>query len=252
MPEKQPDESQSPAPQLLEGAEAGSAEAEIEAVLSERKERTDVGRVLETPANPKTRELSPEQQAELFSALEARFASQPEHYKRLNVKFTRVREALESNPDAWSIYKMEITGGEPDVIAEDYDSFLFWDFSKDSPKGRRNCVYDRDAEMIVRQRGEECNGNAIDMAKEFGADMTPMSVYRMAQQSGKFDLETKTIADTSDETRKSGESGQMAVVTRDVSGVREFLYPASYCNDRMAPRFLKRLYKKGYGPRKSE
>jgi hypothetical protein len=251
MPEKQPDESQSPVPELVKKAETSSVESGLAKLVGE-KGRTDIGGVLETPVDAKARELSPDQQTELLLALKARFASQPEHYKRLDVNFTQLKEAIESNPDAWSIYQMEITGGEPDIMADDYDSFLFWDFSKESPKGRRNCVYDKDAEMIVKQRGEECNGNAIDMANEFGADMTPVSVYRMAQRSGKFDLETKTIAHTPAETRKSGESGQMVVVTRDVSGVREFLYPASYCNDRMAPRFLKRLYKKGYGPRRSE
>lgn len=59
-----------------------------------------------------------------------------------------IQEKLEANPDKLgSLYKMEITEGEPDVIGYDEktEEYLFCDCSKESPKGRRSLCYDREA-----------------------------------------------------------------------------------------------------------
>src|SRR5690606_40847355 len=58
-----------------------------------------------------------------------------------------VESRLQLNPEKlWSLYQMEETGGEPDVISFDEKTgeFMFYDCSKESPKGRRSVCYDRE------------------------------------------------------------------------------------------------------------
>ena len=47
----------------------------------------------------------------------------------------------------WSLGEMERTGGEPDVIAQDLKTgkYIFCDCAAESPAGRRNLCYDREA-----------------------------------------------------------------------------------------------------------
>jgi len=146
--------------------------------------------VSENLSAQETHKLTPEQQAELFSALEARFAKQPEHYKRPEgIDFAEVRKALEANPALmYSLAQMENTGGAPDIIAVEKDAFVFGDCSAESPN-RRNFTYDQ----------------AAIQAKEFGVDMMSEGVYRGMQESGKFDhLETWSWLATPDDIRSDG------------------------------------------------
>ena len=152
----------------------------------------------------KFRELSPEQKSKLFATLEARFKSKPEHYKRIEgVDFADVKKALEANPEAlYSLYKMEETGGEPDVLSVDINDYIFADFSKESPIGRRNCVYDKEAEKDA----DGFNGNAVDMAKEFDIDLMSEGAYRAMQKKGAFDIESRSWLATPVDTRESGDA----------------------------------------------
>ncbi len=86
---------------------------------------------------------APEAQA-LFTTLQARMSKVPEHYRRAGgVNFTDVKKALETRPDLlWSLKEMEKTGGEPDVIAVEGNTYVFADVSKESPEGRRYLNYD--------------------------------------------------------------------------------------------------------------
>ena len=47
----------------------------------------------------------------------------------------------------WSLNEMERTGGEPDVVGYDKKTgeYIFYDCSAESPAGRRNVCYDREA-----------------------------------------------------------------------------------------------------------
>ncbi|SFB23024.1 Protein of unknown function [Lentibacillus halodurans] len=63
-----------------------------------------------------------------------------------NLEWANVQGRLESNPKKlWSLNEMEETGGEPDVVGHDKDEYIFYDCSKESPKGRRSVCYDRQA-----------------------------------------------------------------------------------------------------------
>jgi len=200
-----PDKSQKLAISVLEDAKKrGDLDPSIinslEKLIGAEK-RPKIKKTLKTPEVTKTtegseraeeekpRELTPVQQVELLSALEARFAGKPEHYKRHEgIDFTEVKKALEANPTLmYSLYQMERTGGAPDIIEIAEDAFIFGDCSRESPN-RRKINFDQ----------------AASMAKKFGVDMMSEDVYRAMQKSGNFDLDTRSWLATSADIRKAG------------------------------------------------
>jgi len=99
----------------------------------------------------KKKALSPEQRKELLGALKARFEKNMNRHKGL--EWAKVQTKLEANTaKLWSLNEMDRTGGEPDVVDHDKKTgeYIFCDCSAETPKGRRNVCYDRDA-----QGGEE-------------------------------------------------------------------------------------------------
>lgn len=168
---------------------ASKAKALNEDQLSKSELTQDVRPAIDSALNEK-RELASEQKAELFSALEARFAKELEHYKRPEgVNFSEVKAALEANPELmWSLARMEETSGEPDIIAVEDDVFVFGDCSAESPN-RRNLSYDQAAEM----------------AKAFGVDMMSVKEYLMiAKETEKFDARSGSWLKTTADERKLG------------------------------------------------
>jgi hypothetical protein len=76
----------------------------------------------------------------LLKTLKARFEKHMNRHK--GVDWAKVQARLESKPDKLrSLYEMEETGGEPDVVGE----YVFYDCSAESPSGRRSVCYDRKA-----------------------------------------------------------------------------------------------------------
>ena len=100
--------------------------------------------------------------------------------------------------------EMEKSGGEPDVIGFDRKSglYLFVDCSAETPKGRRNCCYDREA-LDARKEFKPAN-NAIELATTMGAEILTETQYRMLQTLGQFDLKTSSWLRTPPEIRKLG------------------------------------------------
>ena len=72
--------------------------------------------------------LTPEQHQELFAVLQARFEKNKHRHQRL--QWSKVQTKLEADPQKlWSLYEMEKTGGEPDVIGFDHKTgeYIFCD-----------------------------------------------------------------------------------------------------------------------------
>ena len=64
------------------------------------------------------KKLSVKQQEELINTLKTRFEKNMNRHK--GIEWNKVLAKLEANPDKlWSLNEMELTGGEPDVIAYD-------------------------------------------------------------------------------------------------------------------------------------
>jgi len=90
--------------------------------------------------------LSPKQREELLKQLKVRFEKNMPRHKDL--VWAEVQNKIESNADKlWSLYEMERTGGEPDLVTfgQQRSEYIFYDCSPESPKGRRSLCYDRAA-----------------------------------------------------------------------------------------------------------
>jgi hypothetical protein len=149
------------------------------------------------------KELSPEQRAELLGALKVRFEKNMGRHKGL--EWAKVQARLEANAEKlWSLNEMESTGGEPDVVGQDEKAgaYIFYDCSAESPAGRRNVCYDREA---LEARKEHKPGNsAMDMAAAMGIEILTEEHYRALQTLGHFDAKTSSWLKTPPDIRKLG------------------------------------------------
>lgn len=149
------------------------------------------------------KELTPDQVAQLFTVLEARFNQYKSRHE--NLHWEKIRVKIEANKSKlWSLSEMERTGGEPDVIGLDQRNgeYIFVDCSLESPKGRRSLCYDREA-LDSRKEFKPVN-NAIDMAQVMGIELLSEIQYRELQQLGVFDTKTSTWISTPPEIRELG------------------------------------------------
>ncbi|MEZ0537893.1 DUF4256 domain-containing protein [Caldicellulosiruptoraceae bacterium PP1] len=149
------------------------------------------------------KQLSTEQREELLRILKERF--EKNMHRHIGLEWAKVQAKIEANDEIlWSLYQMEETGGEPDVIVNDInaDEFIFYDCSAESPKGRRSICYDREA-MESRKENKPKN-NAIDMAKFMGIEILTEEQYRELQKYGEFDTKTSSWIKTPDNIRKLG------------------------------------------------
>lgn len=149
------------------------------------------------------RQLSPEQHEEILGILKSRFEKNMNRHEGL--EWAKVQAKLERNPEKlWSLNEMESTGGEPDVI--DYDSqadeYIFYDCSKESPKGRRSICYDREA--LESRKEHKPRTSAMDMAAEMGIEILTEEQYRELQKLGNFDTKTSSWVKTPSTIRKLG------------------------------------------------
>ena len=148
-------------------------------------------------------ELSAEQREELLRALKARFEKNMNRHNGL--EWAKVQAKLEANTEKlWSLNEMERTGGEPDVVGHDEKTgeYIFWDCSAESPKGRRNVCYDREA--LEARKEYKPKDNAMDMADAMGIEILTEEQYRELQKLGNFDTKTSSWLKTPFEIRKLG------------------------------------------------
>ncbi len=149
------------------------------------------------------KELSPEELEELLRTLETRFEKNMKRHEGL--EWSKVKARLETNPEKmWSLHEMELTGGEPDVVGFDTttDEFVFYDCSPESPSGRRNVCYDREA-LEARKKYPPVD-SAMNMAEMMGIELLTEDEYRSLQKLGKFDLKTSSWLKTPADIRKLG------------------------------------------------
>ena len=147
--------------------------------------------------------LSPAQREELLGALQARFEKNMRRHQGL--EWAKVQAKLAAHPEKlWSLHEMERTGGEPDVVGHDQatDAYIFYDCAAESPTGRRNVCYDREAQDARKEHKPE--NNALDMAAAMGIELLTEEQYRALQKLGDFDTKTSSWVKTPSEIRKLG------------------------------------------------
>lgn len=127
----------------------------------------------------------------LISTLKDRFMKNIKRHP--GIDWEDVEASLKkNNSKTWSILQMELSGGEPDIIAFDKKTklYTFCDCSIESPSGRRSLCYDR---LALNSRKENKPKNTvIDMADEMGIQLLNEEDYRQLQTLGKFDLKTSS------------------------------------------------------------
>ena len=179
----------------------------------EDQKDVEVGEVAGLVASLKgaiAKELSPENSARLLAILKKRFLNKEKPYKAAEgISWEEVEKKLQASPEKmWSLQQMEDTGGEPDVLEQDERTgeYVFMDCSAESPTGRRNCVYDREAAELLRANKptEKWNSNAVNMAALIGVDLLNANEYRDLQTKGEFDSHSRSWIKTPIDKRESG------------------------------------------------
>ena len=155
------------------------------------------------PLKKNKKELGSEQRKQLLEALKARFEKNMNRHKGLD--WANVQAKLEANTEKlWSIYEMERTGGEPDVVGHDKKTgeYIFYDCSAESPKGRRSLCYDREA--LDSRKEHKPENSAMDLAAAMGIELLTEEQYRELQKLGNFDTKTSSWVKTPSDIRKLG------------------------------------------------
>lgn len=144
---------------------------------------------------PDEKTLSHKEREDLFGLLKDRFEKNAQRHT--GVKWADVELKLRASSNKlWSLYMMEQTAGEPDVVGIDENSkeFVFFDCSKESPAGRRKVCYDRAG--LDSRKEHKPQTSAMDMAAEMEVELLTQEQYRRLQELGEFDLKTSSWIQT--------------------------------------------------------
>jgi hypothetical protein len=140
---------------------------------------------------------------DLIALLKSRFEKHKKRHQGL--EWTDVQHRLEKSPGKlFSLAQMEKTGGEPDVAGKDTKTgeYIFFDFSPESPQGRRSLCYDQEA-FNARKENKPA-GSATGMAEEMGIELLDEEQYRELQSLGTVDTKTSGWIRTPPEIRRLG------------------------------------------------
>jgi len=154
--------------------------------------------------------INSDKKEELLRTLKARFEKNMNRHKGLD--WAKVQAKLEGSTEKlWSLSEMERTGGEPDVVVFDdktgrlpagRQEYIFYDCSQESPKGRRNVCYDRQAQESRKEHKPK--DSAVNMAAAMGIEILSEEQYRELQKLGNFDTKTSSWVKTPTDIRKLG------------------------------------------------
>lgn len=149
------------------------------------------------------KQLTPEQTADLLNILKIRFERNMQRHKAM--KWSKIQHKLKTSlAKMWSLYEMERTGGEPDVVLHDHitDQYIFMDCSIESPSGRRSLCYDRKA--LDSRKDHKPENSVLDIASVMGVELLTEHDYYELQAIESMDLKTSSWLFTPDDIRKKG------------------------------------------------
>jgi hypothetical protein len=107
---------------------------------------------------------------ELLTILKTRFKQNP--HRHPGVTWENYHQHL--IPYWVQIEKMEVTGGEPDLYVIE-EAWMIIDSSKETPKGRINSCYDKEARL--KRKKFPPNSSALEMADSMGIRLCDEKVY---------------------------------------------------------------------------
>lgn len=149
------------------------------------------------------KDLTKKDQEELLEILKLRFENNMNRHQTLQWK--NIENKLKNNSSVlWTLFMMENTGGEPDVIFynKKTNEYTFVDCSKESPIGRRSLCYD--GEALKSRKKNKPENSAIDLANSMGITILDESEYRRLQTLGNFDMKTSSWIKTPEAIRDLG------------------------------------------------
>lgn len=147
--------------------------------------------------------LSADESGALMVTLKARFDKHMQRHK--GIAWADLCGRLESRPQKlWSLFQMEQSGGEPDVVIYDKkaDEYVFIDCAAESPKGRRSVCYDPAA--LASRKENKPKDSAVGMAAQMGIELLTEAQYRELQERGVFDAKTSSWLATPQDVRTKG------------------------------------------------
>jgi hypothetical protein len=151
------------------------------------------------------RKVSGQLRGELLAELHARFEKY--RHRHDGMPWDVIRRRIESSPEKLSsLFAMERTGGEPDVIGFDANTgeYIFCDCAEQSPAGRRSICYDGAGQAERERKGVYPAGNAVELAAAIGIELLDEKQYRDLQQLGEFDTKTESWLQTPADIRERG------------------------------------------------
>jgi hypothetical protein len=147
------------------------------------------------------KKLSSGQGEELLKTLKARFEKNMSRHKGLD--WAKVQTRLKAMLDKlWSLGEMERTGGEPDVVSHDKETFIFFDCAPQTPEGRVSLCYDDEA--LAARKEHKPKGSALGLAAAMGVEVLTEEQYFELQKLGEFDTKRSSWIKTPAEIRKLG------------------------------------------------
>lgn len=153
--------------------------------------------------NSQSKKLPQKEADALLITLKTRFEKNSSRHK--TVEWNKVETRLKANAaKLWSLYEMEQTGGEPDVVDQDKKTgeYIFYDCASESPKDRRSICYDHEA--LEARKEHKPKNSAVEMAAEMGIELLTEEQYRKLQELGNFDTKTSSWIVTPAAIRKLG------------------------------------------------
>jgi hypothetical protein len=147
--------------------------------------------------------ISGEQKKELLDILAKRFEKNKGRHK--GIDWSKVATRIGENPSKLrSLFEMEASGGEPDVVGLDKKTgeYIFFDCSPESPKERRSICYDHAA--LESRKEHKPKHSALGMAAGMGINILTEEEYRQLQELGIFDTKTSSWIETPDAIRDLG------------------------------------------------
>lgn len=147
--------------------------------------------------------LTDREQNRLLKALKSRFEKYQSKFPHL--EWNNLVDKLKKNPQKiWSLNQMEQQGGMPSLLSHDQskDTFVFCDFSIESPSERRSLCYDKTGALSRKRSKPE--KNAVDIAEEIGLDLMSKDQYKLLQEFNHFDTKTSSWLKTPEDIRGHG------------------------------------------------
>jgi|SRR5699024_6548670 len=146
--------------------------------------------------------LTEEENTLLIEKLEQRFHSHLHRHEDLMWKDI-LTQIINKESLLLTLYKMEETGGEPDVIVfGETSEVAYVDCVKEAPKGRRKVCYDEKARLERKKFPPEMS--AKKQAEQIGITLLTEAEYRALQQVESLDEKTSTWLETPEDIRSLG------------------------------------------------